>query len=443
MSFRTMDLSTVQPWGRRAGRAALYLLFGSFFLAPAGVSAGMLLAFLAFPFAVSDWRELARQPVVLAALACSAYLLVLTATLSLYPPPGSVLRWEEASEWLQLLAFIPVAQLLSNNRQDLNRLLLFCLVGLALRVMLRTDWNLLLNSPIEHFNLREGYGFPALPFALYCGTALLGLVLLRDRCWSWPPRRVEDLGVLLLWLLGVLALTEMFFATQARGAWLSFIVTIGAGAVLARRSRDPGSTRGAGRLALATAAVAGTAMLTMTPQGEVMIHRIVFEWHFVEAMLNGEEINVAQSSIALRWNAQVFGIQTWLDRPLTGWGPGPSQQLMAASGNPNVIIDTGEVLKHLHNTYVEALVQTGILGLALAGLLIASLMQGLVRARDTGSVPRDLFIFLALALVFLLLWSLFDYRALHQDWRSFWALLAGTILSFSLPPADRRTSTEP
>ncbi len=437
-----MDLSNIRSWWRHTGRVALYLLFGGLFLAPALVSAGMLLSLLSFPFFVSNRGEFVRQPVVLAALACSAYLLVLTSILSLDPPPGSVVRWDEAAEWLQLLLFIPAAYLLRSHRKDLNRLLLLCVAGLMLRILLRMDWELLLNSPLAHFNLREGYGFAALAFALYCGTALLGLLFLRDRCRTWPPRHLADFATLILWLLGALILVQMFLGTQARGAWLSFIAAIGIGTILQHRSRNTHTHHGAVRwLAAAAAMIFGITLLAMTPQGDAIVQRIVSEAHFVEAMINGEEIAVAHSSIALRWNAQVFGIQTWLDRPMTGWGPGPSRQLMAAAGNPNLVVDTGEVLKHLHNTYVEILVQTGIPGLTLAGLLITLLIRGLLLAHRAGNVPPDLFTFLMSAITLLLLWCLFDYRALNQDWRAFWTLLAGTILSLSLPRNDPQPPT--
>jgi len=47
-------------------------------------------------------------------------------------------------------------------------------------------------------------------------------------------------------------------------------------------------------------------------------------------------------------------------------------------------------------------------------------------------LAADLYLFLLSAFVLLLLWSLFDYRVVHQDWRFYWLLPRGDRFSFSL-----------
>ncbi len=75
----------IRSWGRHAGRVGLFLLFGGLFLAPAAVSAGMLLSLVAFPFAVSHRGEFVRQLVVLAALACTKPLVASERSTAPYP----------------------------------------------------------------------------------------------------------------------------------------------------------------------------------------------------------------------------------------------------------------------------------------------------------------------------------------------------------------------
>jgi O-antigen ligase len=111
---------------------------------------------------------------------------------------------------------------------------------------------------------------------------------------------------------------------------------------------------------------------------------------------------------------------------------------MEASGHPAVRYDDGGVLKHLHNAYLEAAVELGLIGLGLFLAIQLGLLGSLVRRLGGGAasapVGRDLIVFLLCALVLLLIWDLFDARVVRQDWRGHWTLLGGAALGLALRP---------
>jgi len=424
---------------RQIGRVGLQVLFASAFLAPAVANAGLLLVTAAFPFAVADWRALLRQPVVLACSACAIYLIALTVVLRLAPPEAIDVHWNGLWAWLQLVLFIPVAFFVRADSAHLSRLLLLCVFGLIIGMLWRLDWAQLLRSPQVYLDTsRDGYGFPALGFALFSGTAVLGMVLLRRRWWAGSPARI------LLWVVCLLLPLQGFFVTQARGAWFSLLATAGFVFIISRRYRQRSVSLPQTRI-LRYAAVILALVVFAATQGRMIVSRLLEEVPAVQDIISWrQEYYSGGASVILRWNAQRFGLETWLQRPLTGWGPDTSHDLMVASGNPRFESKEGEgskILRHLHNTYLELLVQTGVLGLVLAGVLVAALLRGLVQAFRAGRLAADLYLFLLSAFILMLLWSLFDYRAVHQDWRFYWLLLAGTTFSFSLL-ADNAADSE-
>jgi O-antigen ligase len=154
-------------------------------------------------------------------------------------------------------------------------------------------------------------------------------------------------------------------------------------------------------------------------------------------LLQGESLSVNNaSSLSLRWHAQLFGLESWLQRPWFGWGPGSSRHLMRESGAPGVFDQDGVVLKHLHNSYLELLSQFGLLGLGFWLSLAVALVWSVNASRTRGELSPDLASFLILSLLYLALWSLFNFRMVHQDFRGYWALLAGAALTFGLYPRE-------
>lgn len=109
-----------------------------------------------------------------------------------------------------------------------------------------------------------------------------------------------------------------------------------------------------------------------------------------------------------------------------------TDELIASGDRPQLRLESGRLLRHLHNTYLEVLVQFGVLGFTLFALPILALLEGLRRAAKERRIPSDLGLFFGGALLFTLLWCLIDYRVVHHDWRIYWVLLIGSAFSLVL-----------
>jgi O-antigen ligase len=442
----------------------LYALALSLFLAPAGVSASLLLLWLGFVLAVAVNRP---PPLNTAVLLTGAFVVYCLLHPLLVPAPqhagepllGAGSRWQGALDWAQLAAFVPVAYALRGDSRRLMLLSGLALAGLLLGMLWRMDWALAVQGFTELLESRPGFGFTAIAFALYAGTALLGLVLLRRRCWSAADGRVSTWRAG-LWVVAVLVVFQGFMLAQSRGAWLGLGAALLV-ALIANR-RGPGGPHeaaagadGEAHAAISTAiprralliGLAAFVLLALL-NAEQIAGRFVEEAGIVRALASGELDYSQTSSLSLRWHAQLFGLGHWLAHPWLGLGPGASGALLEASGDP-ALRDAGlGVLQHLHNTYLEVLVQLGAIGLALLLGVFLSLLGILHRAVHGGRLARDIGVFLLSALVFVAIWNLFNFRALNQDFRAYWALLAGAALSFGLyprgePAAGNDTGSEP
>lgn len=418
---------------------SLYGLAMSLFLAPAGVAAGLVLIWLWFLLRLLRGPRLPSHPVVWLALGFALYTLLQLG----FPRIEGAQRgdaWEVALSWAQLFVFVPVAYALAGQQRLLLRLLLLILIGLLLGTLWRLDWPLLMSDAEGFFGSRPGFGFPALGYALFAGTALIGLLTLRHRCWWRADGRLR-FWVLPLWVVAFALLAEGFILTQARGSWLGLGVLglVGAALWLRRQLRERGRVP---RTPLVLAILALVLLIGLNA-GEIL-ERLSEEQEAAEQLLRGSVPADQITSISLRWHAQRFGVEHWLQRPWLGWGPGTSYPLML-QGVAELAIDGGGsdaaaglwhpddgVLKHLHNSYLELLTQLGLVGFGLWMAIAVLLVWGVGDALRRGRLSTDLGLFLAFSLLYLALWSLFNFRMVHQDFRGYWALLAGAALSFSL-----------
>ncbi|MGB5831036.1 MAG: O-antigen ligase family protein [Thiohalocapsa sp.] len=419
----------MSAWTDRVQGFGLYITALSVFLAPAGVSIGLGLIWLGFFMSLATGRRrLPSSSGVWLALAFVAYVLA-DGVFRQASGVAAAGRLESVAEWVQLGVFVPVAYALRGDQHRLLQLLRLALIGLVLGVLWRLDWSLLFSDSARFLKSRPGFGFPAIVFALFAGVALVGLLVLRERWWTAGASRTAGWPVL-VWLVVTTFVAQAFVLTLSRGAWVALVGTAvtafwmnlrGLGAQAATPTRRSPLLLAAGVL------LTGLLVFNSGP----MVDRLVEERAAVGAMLSGQLDYSSESSLSLRWHAQLFGLQQWLERPMFGWGAGASRALMKTSGNP-ALLDQGVLLKHLHNTYLEILVQLGLVGLLLWIGIFVSLLMSVASAWRNGALSPDLARFLILSIVYLAIWDLFDFHALHQGWRGHWAMLAGAALSVGL-----------
>ncbi|WP_156427571.1 O-antigen ligase [Thiohalocapsa sp. ML1] len=423
-------------WIARLQRFGLYLLALALFLAPAGVSWGLGLLVLGFLMElgvrIRQRRPWPASTALWLILGLAVYAL-LRGWLANYPGGTWSVRWGAGLDWAQLAVVVPVAYVIGGNQRRLLRVLALALLGMLLGAMYRLDWALLWADPAAFAESRPGFGVPTIVFALFSGTALIGLFTLRWRWWGGRHDSVHLLRIG-LWLLVTALVAQAFLLTLSRGAWLALAATAVLGLLLvaSRRGR-----RRSPRL-LTWLGGGAVAVLVLMNAGS-MVERVTAEFDTARALVQGEVGYVPDSSFSQRWHAQRFGLDLWQQRPWLGWGPGSAKALLKASDDPSVMLTGYGPLEHLHNTYLEVLVQLGVVGLLLWLALFAALWRSVQLACRAGSVDVDVGNFLLLSLVYLMLWSLFDFHSMQQAWRAYWGVLAGGMLAVGLFPRTART----
>jgi O-antigen ligase len=103
----------------------------------------------------------------------------------------------------------------------------------------------------------------------------------------------------------------------------------------------------------------------------------------------------------------------------------------------------GDWLEHLHSSYAELLVQFGALGFMLMAALLALVVHASWRGCRSDRVSAALCRYLLVSLVFVLIWSVFNYRIIRHDGLFFWIIFAGTAYSGRIRSLMERPGARP
>jgi O-antigen ligase len=95
-----------------------------------------------------------------------------------------------------------------------------------------------------------------------------------------------------------------------------------------------------------------------------------------------------------------YGVDQWKEHPFVGRGPGTSSLLISRGGE--VLIREKEA-DHFHNVLIDTMVQTGIIGIGFHFLMLLLIIRALFRAKNTGTVAGDFFLFCAGGIALLML----------------------------------------
>lgn len=306
----------------------------------------------------------------------------------------------------RLFIIIPIAWWLAGKTRNVLLLWLAASIGIVTAPWLRGDGVeeilLGLQGTRVDFNISN-----AQHPSLFFGTLLLGLLTLHKRFWS--SKKYFYIPVI-AWVALVIFSLIIVVITQTRSNWLALAVTA-AFAVIAIfiKAIKQRAHKLFFSFLIIFAVLVASLHLTFR---DILSNRVSAESEVVELLLNGNIEEIPYTSIGIRIHSWRAGLEAFLEKPLLGWGPnGKTLAIQESSKIPQYIKDD---YGHLHNTYLEILVNFGIIGFAIFSIFIGWVVKSLIMAKKTKKMPEDIFLFSILALIF---WSITN---IFESYLMFW-----------------------
>ncbi|WP_158681580.1 O-antigen ligase family protein [Microbulbifer pacificus] len=418
-----------RPWLQTAGVLAL-LIYGAFGISLDSVpdKASQLanlcgLVMLALYGKPVDGVSLRRSGIVwLAVAAIGVSLISWIASWILHP------QWAESSFKVHRLtnwfAMIPVAVLLGGQARNTYLLWGLAVAGLLLSPWISggglAEWQRGLAGNRVDFGLHN-----AQHTAMLFGTAALGLLafapqILRKRRGCWLYRTV--------WVLALATSITAVILTQTRGVWggmlMALAVTLCAAAVaLHKHFRN--------RRRYITAAVitvCGVAVLAgYLSVGDIVDHRLDDEQKTFALLEQGDLDKIPYTSVGVRLHTWAEALDWIAQRPLVGWG----------GNGRSLIFDHSTTLPdeikrnfgHLHNSYLDLVVNFGLLGLLLLAALVYWLLNRCLRFYRAGLLSGSNLVFALSFAVFFGIINLFESYLFYESGRLALALVGGGLLT--------------
>ncbi len=327
---------------------------------------GAALAALMLPFAGGHvWRALGRSVYVRALGLFTAF--VLLQTLYLHGADGSEVSLQElaeaASKPVKLgLGGIVIGAWLSLRPRMIGVLLKLMLAGLVVQALVSLAGTPLL--PLLTGRTRLDFGYPENLGGAFAAIGVLAMMLMALDTGLHKHRPSARVGLGLM-ASGALFLLACLVLAGPRGAWLAAGVTIPLVAGLYLRNggwrawnRRLPAARLFGALATVFVAVAVVTVVRATASD-----RLDGAAEISDAVLSGSFNDIPMSSVGIRLHLLVYGWNLFLERPLMGHGLGAISHLVEVS---NIKVG-GYVPTHMHDSYLQTLVGTGLVG---SGLLL-------------------------------------------------------------------------
>lgn len=168
---------------------------------------------------------------------------------------------------------------------------------------------------------------------------------------------------------------------------------------------------------------------------EVVSNRVAAEkvsWDSLRLAATHEKANL--SSIEVRvasWSAATEWI---MERPLLGWGGRGPKPLIRQSEYFSDAFK--ERFGHLHNSYLEILVEVGVIGAGFIVALIFLLGRSSIRSYRQGIMPTDVFVFSWLFFVFWVVVNMFESYIAYPSGTCLVAIVAALFYCFCIKGED-------
>lgn len=380
-------------------------------------------------------RRLRRDPTILLAMCFFSYIVVsiiwhrLTLP-DIFPPTTSDRRF------LRVLYFIAIAYAIARGGLITAwHLLVVALSGLLVYLAISFDPNEWLRAWQGH---RVDFGIHnAQHTGVVFATCAIAFCVFTPRCIAWTRRMPPAARAIciLCWTAALLFSLWGVFVSQTRGVWLGLSITL---LLLPALLYSAQLLRDKPLLSLRKPLLAGLAGMVVI--GLVATH---LDWHrLVSDRLASETVTWESlrqaaahkehdlSSIEIRvasWSAATDWI---MEKPFMGWGGRGSRPLIR---NSDLFSDAfKKQFNHLHNSYLQVLVEIGLLGALFILALIVLLGRASIKAYQRHSMPMDVFLFAWLFFPFWLVVNIFESYIIYPSGTYLVAIVVSFFYSFCL-----------
>jgi O-antigen ligase len=148
--------------------------------------------------------------------------------------------------------------------------------------------------------------------------------------------------------------------------------------------------------------------------------RLMRENAVIASIIDSDDREVAPTSVGRRYYMTRVFLEEAGARPVFGWGPGLSRQLLEQSSLPDM-----QKVQHFHNIYIEILLQLGLVGFGLFAAMFAVLIRAVFTVRPAGADARKLRWLLCCSLLAFGLTGLLNNPLWSNATPYFFALLGG------------------
>jgi O-antigen ligase len=422
-------------WNERLGVFGLYLFAAFAFVGTAAAYLGLGLMIIAL---LTEWRRFwtgLRGDPLLLLLAWTAGAVAISVSLAVLQRPEELSAQIDAGQDVfRLWLFLVVAWWLQGRQQRIFATLALAMVGFLLGIARALDQT--------HLHALLAFERPNFKWSInavgeYTAAALLGLLLMAPRLWHWlSKQRWRWAGVFGLTVLAALLL-EGVVLCQSRGVWLSLMAVIVGLCLYAWLTRPPGRPRR--RPVLLSLTLGLLIALILILNSRVITPRFAFDYQPMLGYLHsGVEVqHIADVSARERLAILQLGIESWLQKPWLGWGPGAIPVLLQTHSDRFLYADH---YPDFHNIILDLLVGFGVLGTAAFFLIFSLVIYAVHQAYRSSCIDRDGYFLLLALMVFNILCQLTDTRIFSLHGRFYWLLVAGAAYSCRLIQEAQRSA---
>ena len=267
--------------------------------------------------------------------------------------------------------------------------------------------------------------------ALYFGTCLIVLLSF------YQTIVTQSIAKKIAWISLFVVFSLFLLFTQSRGTWLALILVFiyfGYLKIQERRLSEAAYFWNKALIGFFVLSSLGFFILFNTSLGQSITSRVFAESNTWALILSGNLTELPKTSIGIRISFWLEGFNYFLERPLFGWST--QGQILAIQLSPDLADLKG--FGHLHNSWIELLVNYGVIGCFLYIFSLYTLSKVVKRSYHSGRISSEWFMFFKLFLFYWIIVNIFEGFVLFWTGAFLCAVIFGAVLAKAWQPIGHK-----